>query len=147
MAAIRGIKNVTSANGIKTERVLVQPMMSGLCEALVGYFVDRDIGPMVMLAAGGVMAEAYRDRSLHMAPVDHDEAWDMIGRVNYFMAHARPRVGPPPDYDALVNTIVRLSRLADDPTVLEAEINPLIVKEGRQGVVAVDALVKLAGKA
>jgi succinyl-CoA synthetase beta subunit len=54
---------------------------------------------------------------------------------------------PAGDLDSLAQAIVALSHLADDPTVAEAEVNPLIVRPAGQGLVAVDALVKLAGKA
>jgi succinyl-CoA synthetase beta subunit len=54
---------------------------------------------------------------------------------------------PKGDLDALAQAIVALSKLAEDADVVEAEINPLIVRPAGQGVVAVDALVKLAGKA
>src|SRR5262249_10205308 len=46
---------------IRLDRVLVQPMISGMGEVLVGYRVDRDVGPLIMLAAGGVLAEIIRD--------------------------------------------------------------------------------------
>jgi acetate---CoA ligase (ADP-forming) len=51
------------------------------------------------------------------------------------------------DLDALAHAIVALSRLADDPTVIEAEINPLMVRRAGEGVVAVDALAKTTEKA
>ena len=52
------------------DRVLVQQMAKGLGEVLVGYRVDAQAGPIVMLAAGGVLTEIDRDRSLRLAPVD-----------------------------------------------------------------------------
>ncbi len=56
--------------GARVERVLVQEMATGIGEALVGYRRDAQVGPIVMLAAGGVLTEIYRDRSLRLAPVD-----------------------------------------------------------------------------
>jgi succinyl-CoA synthetase beta subunit len=50
---------------------------------------------------------------------------------------------PRGDLDALAHAIVALSRLADDPSIAEAEVNPLIVGEAGEGVAAVDALVRL----
>jgi acyl-CoA synthetase (NDP forming) len=128
------------------ERVLVQPMVSGLGEVLLGYRVDPDVGPLVMLAAGGVLAEIYRDRSLRLAPVDLDEARAMIGEVTTLKALAGYRGRPPGDLDALAQALVALSQLAttEGPAVAEAEVNPLIVRPNGQGVVAVDALVRLA---
>jgi acyl-CoA synthetase (NDP forming) len=133
--------------GTKLRRVLVQPMLPGLGEALVGYRVDRDVGPLVMVAAGGVLTEITRDRSLRMAPVDIDIAREMIAEVRGLVPLSGYRGKPKGDLDALAHAIVALSRLADDATVAEAEINPLIVRPPGEGVVAVDALVKLTGKA
>ena len=60
---------------------IVQPMVSGIGEVLVGYRVDRDVGPLIMVAAGGLHAEIFRDRSLRLAPVSLDEAHAMIAEV------------------------------------------------------------------
>jgi succinyl-CoA synthetase beta subunit len=130
----------------KVDRVLVQPMLSGLGEVLIGYRLDADVGPLVMLAAGGILAEIHRDRSLRLAPVDLAEAHAMIGEVAALKALGGYRGKPAGDLDALANTLVALSRLAViyGPAVAEAEVNPLIVRPNGEGVVAVDALVKLA---
>jgi succinyl-CoA synthetase beta subunit len=126
--------------------VLVQPMMPGLGEVLIGYRHDAEAGPMVMLAAGGVLAEIYRDRSLRLAPIDLAEAHAMIGEVASLKGLAGFRGRPTGDLDALAKALVALSLLARrlGPSVAEAEINPLIVRRKGEGVVAVDALVKMA---
>ena len=130
----------------KASRVLVQPMTAGLGEVLIGYRVDPDVGPLVMVAAGGVLAEIYRDRSLRLAPVDLATAHEMIGEVAALKALAGYRGRPPGDLEALAKALVALSQLAvmDGPAVAEAEINPLMVRGKGQGVVAVDALVKFS---
>jgi acyl-CoA synthetase (NDP forming) len=146
LAAIKAIRDGVAARrpDVPVERVLVQPMVSGLGEVLVGYRVDRDVGPLVMVAAGGVLTEIYRDRSLRLAPVDLAEAHAMIAEVTALKMLAGYRGRPAGDLAALAHAIVALSQLAlvHDPVVAEAEINPLIVQA--QGVVAVDALVWLA---
>jgi len=146
IAAIRKISADVAVRkpGAKVARVLVQPMLTGIGEALVGYRVDRDVGSLVMVAAGGVLAEIARDRSLRLAPVDLATARDMIAEVRALTPLAGYRGRPKGDLDALAQAIVALSRLADDATVAEAEINPLIVRPAGNDVVAVDALVKLA---
>ena len=133
------------AQSTKAPRVLVQPMTQGLGEVLIGYRVDADVGPLVMVAAGGVLAEIYRDRSLRLAPVDLATAHEMIGEVAALKALAGYRGKPPGDLDALANALVALSQLAvmDGPAVAEAEVNPLMVRAKGQGVVAVDALVRM----
>jgi acyl-CoA synthetase (NDP forming) len=133
--------------GVRVARVLVQPMVAGLGEVLVGYRVDRDVGPLVMVAAGGLFTEIARDRSLRLAPVDLADAREMIAEVRGLASLAGYRGRPKGDLDALALAIVALSGLADDPGIAEAEINPLIVRGAGNGVVAVDALVKLAGNA
>ena len=147
IAAIRQIQaNVAQHRpGTALDRVLVQPMVLGLGEVLVGYRVDRDVGPLVLVAAGGVFTEIYRDRSLRLAPVDLATAHEMIAQVKGLAPLAGYRGLPAGDLAALAQAIVALSRLAmmDGPAVLEAEINPLIVRPTGLGVAAVDALVKL----
>jgi acyl-CoA synthetase (NDP forming) len=127
------------------DRVLVQPMIAGLGEVLVGYRIDRDAGPLVMLAAGGIHTEIYRDRTLRLAPVDLDEAQAMIGEVQAMRMFEGVRGKPAGDLDAVAQTVVAFSQLAvlDGPPVAEAEINPLMVRRKGEGVIAVDALVRL----
>ena len=117
-------------------------MMTGLGEALVGYRVDPDVGPIVMLAAGGLLTEIYRDRSLRLAPVDLAAARAMIAEVRGLKVLAGYRGKPAGDLEALARAIVAVSELAHDSAVAEAEINPLIVRSAGEGVIAVDALVK-----
>jgi acyl-CoA synthetase (NDP forming) len=126
----------------QARRVLVQPMIAGLGEVLIGYRVDADAGPMVMLAAGGIYTEIYRDRSLRLAPVDLAIAREMIAEVRGLKALTGYRGKRAGDLDALARAVVALSRLADDSTISEAEVNPLLVRA--DGVVAVDAVVRTA---
>jgi acyl-CoA synthetase (NDP forming) len=142
IAAIKTMRDtVKQRTGITPERVLVAPMVSGIGEALIGYRVDREAGPLVMVAAGGVFTEIYRDRSLRLAPVDLPTAHAMIAEVKAFATLKGFRGKPAGDLDALARAIVALSRLAETGGVAEAEVNPLIVKT--DGVVAVDALISV----
>jgi succinyl-CoA synthetase beta subunit len=142
VAACQRIKANVAAHGHSITRVLVQPMVSGVGEVLIGYRIDPDVGPLIMVAMGGVFTEIYRDRSLRLAPVDLATAHEMIAQLRGLAILKGFRGKPAGDLDALARAIVALSRLAEDPTVLEAEINPLIVRT--QGVAAVDAVVRLA---
>ena len=147
LAAISKIRESVAARApdIRIDRVLVQPMLSGLSEVLVGYRIDRDVGPLVIVAAGGVFTEIYRDRSLRLAPIDFAIAQEMIAEVRGLAPLGGFRGKAKGDLDALAHAIVALSQFAtmNDPPVAEAEINPLLVLPAGQGVVAVDALVKL----
>jgi acyl-CoA synthetase (NDP forming) len=134
-------ENVRRHRGSAVERVLVQPMVSGIGEVLIAYRVEPEVGPLVMLAMGGVLTEIYRDRVLRLAPVDVATAREMMSELKGIRALSGFRGQPPGDLDALAHALVALSRLAADPAIVEAEINPLIVREKGHGVVAVDALV------
>jgi len=143
VAVIKTMRETVKARtGITPDRVLVAPMISGIGEALIGYRIDREVGPLVMVAAGGVFTEIYRDRSLRLAPVDLPTAHAMISEVKAFAMLKGFRGKPAGNLDALAKAIVALSRLAlqNDPAIAEAEVNPLIVRA--DGVVAVDALVR-----
>jgi acyl-CoA synthetase (NDP forming) len=141
------------AGSVRTHRpdaavsqVLVQPMTAGLGEMLLGYRVDPEAGPLVLLAAGGIYTEIYRDRSIRLAPVDLETAKDMIAELAISRVFQGFRNKPHGDMDALAHAIVAMSRLAlaKDVIVVDAEINPLIINRVGEGVVAVDALVALA---
>ena len=145
-AAMRRIADNARARGHAPSLVLVQPMTAGLGEFLLGYRVDPDAGPLVLLAAGGIYTEIYRDRSIRLAPVDLDTARSMIADLAISRIFRGYRNRPHGDMEALAGAIVALSRLAREESVqvVDAEINPLIVKPVGEGVIAVDALVALA---
>lgn len=118
-------------------------MRKGLTEVLVGYRIDPDAGPIIMLAAGGIWAEVMRDRSIRLAPVSVETAKEMIAEVKMLQTVAGLRGKAKGDLDALAVTISNLSQLAvrNELNVAEAEVNPLMVMPEGEGVLAVDALV------
>jgi acyl-CoA synthetase (NDP forming) len=129
----------------QVSKVLVQPMTSGLGEMLLGYRVDPEAGPMVLLAAGGIYTEIYRDRSIRLAPVDLAGARSMIAELSITKVFQGFRNKPHGDLEALAHAIVAMSQLAHESTVVvDAEINPLIINQVGEGVVAVDALIAIA---
>lgn len=130
-----------AAQKMGARRLLVQEMQSGLAETIVGYREDPVVGPLVLVGAGGILAELYRDYALRMAPVSETEAAEMIEQVKGLAAIRGYRNLPRGDVKALARAVSSLSRLAlaKGRPVREAEINPLMVKA--DGVVAVDALV------
>jgi acyl-CoA synthetase (NDP forming) len=127
--------------------LLAQPMEQGLAEALIGYRLDPQVGPIVTLAAGGILAEIYRDTAVRLAPTDLGTAREMIDEVKGLAPIRGYRGLPAGDLDALAAAIVALSKLAalTERPIAEAEINPILIKPRGQGVIAVDGLVRFAG--
>lgn len=131
---------------LTVEKVLVQSMVKGLGEVLVGFKRDKDIGPIVMLAAGGILTELYKDSAMRLAPVTLESAYEMIAEVKGLKALDGFRGKPKGDLKAVAETVVAFSQLAlsEEYYIEEAEMNPLIVNLQGQGVTAVDALVHIA---
>jgi acyl-CoA synthetase (NDP forming) len=124
--------------------ILVQPMVKGLAEVLLGFKRDADAGAIVMLAAGGIWAEVVRERSIRLAPVDEAQALEMIAELRALSPLQGLRGQAVGDLAALAQAIGRFSQaavLAVGDGVIEAEVNPLMVLPLGQGVCAADALV------
>ena len=137
-------KNLSErAPGIACNEALIQPMVKGLAEVLIGYRVDPEAGPIVMLAAGGIWAEVARDRSIRLAPVSIETAREMVDEVRALATVRGLRGKPKGDLEALAAAVSALSQLAVRPEfgITEAEVNPMLVMPEGQGVMAVDALV------
>jgi acetate---CoA ligase (ADP-forming) len=109
-------------------------------ELAVGIARDPDLGPLVVVGAGGVLVELIADRAVALPPVDQQTARQMIGELRVASLLAGARGAPPADTGAVVRAITGVSALAADlADHLEAlDVNPLICGPG--GAVAVDAL-------
>ena len=122
--------------------VLVQPMVTGLGEALVGFRRDNLVGPVVTVGAGGVMAEIYRDVAIRPAPISVQTAQLMLDEVKGFAFLRGYRGQPAGDLDSLACLVASVSQLAAFDAVVEAEINPVLVRA--DGVIRLDALIRLS---
>ena len=122
---------------------LLQKMETGISEIILGYRVDELVGPIVVIGSGGVLSEIYDDKSVRIAPVDFKEAKKMINEVKSLVTITGYRGLPRADINILAKAIVDMSQLASIKAIKEAEINPVLIKEGQEGVVAVDGLITL----
>ena len=129
----------------RLEGFLIQKMERGLAEVILGFRRDPLVGPTITVGLGGVLAEIYKDASTRIAPVDEREAAEMIAEVKGLAVVRGYRNLPPGDVAALARAIAAFSQLAHESyaEVVEAEINPVLVKRDGEGVVAVDGLVVL----
>ncbi len=139
----RGYDRIVGQTSTPLDGVLVQEMVPGNRELVLGLIRDAQFGPCVMLGLGGVMTEILQDTVFRVAPIDRTEAEDMTRELRSAALLGPFRGQKPVDMDALCDALTALGRLGVDvDAVAEVDVNPLIITpEGR--VVAADALVAL----
>jgi acetate---CoA ligase (ADP-forming) len=127
----------------KLNGVLVQEMVQGGVETIVGVSYDAQLGPTILFGTGGIMVEVYKDVAMRACPITPTEAHEMINEVKGAKLLQGFRGKPACDVDALADVLVKISHLAAnlDGTLAELDINPVLVLPKGQGVKAVDALV------
>ncbi len=119
-------------------RFLVQRMVGGGVEVILGGRRDPSFGPVVMFGLGGVFVEVFGDVAFRVAPLTRADAEEMIAEIRGRALLEGARGRPPADREALVEAILAFSRLlVENPDIAEIEINPLLALP--EGVVAVDA--------
>jgi acyl-CoA synthetase (NDP forming) len=123
--------------------LLVQKMIAPVAELLVGARVDPDFGPLIVVGAGGVNVELYKDVSVHLAPISEEEALAALASIRIARVLDGWRGNAPGDKKAAASGIAALSRFIADfaGEVQEAEINPFAVLEEGQGCLALDAVI------
>jgi len=125
--------------------IQVQEMIEDGQQVIVGIKRDPTYGPLVMFGLGGIYVEALADVSFRLAPLTRTHAGEMIDEVRSARLLQGLRGAPPADRDALIDTIIRISRLAaEHEEILELDVNPLMVLPAGHGAVAVDARAILA---
>lgn len=125
--------------GARIVGVLVQEMIGGGAEAIVGFKRDPAFGPMVVFGAGGMLVELVRDVQMRPTPLSLEQAFDMIERSAIHPLLAGYRGGPRLDVPALADTLVRVSLLAAGyPEIQELDLNPVKVLGEGEGCVALD---------
>ena len=128
--------------GAQPEGVLVQEMVHGGRETIVGLSRDPGFGPLVMFGLGGVFVEALRDVVFRIAPIHALDAHDMLRGIRGAAMLEGFRGAPAADVGALADVLLRVSQLATDhPEIAELDVNPLLAFPN--GVRAVDARVLL----
>ena len=118
--------------------ISVQEMIQGAKETIIGFTRDPQFGPLLMFGLGGIYVEILKDVSFRIAPIGKREALEMIREIKTYPLLRGIRGEPPTDVSALVEGILALNQMAlDFPEIIEAEINPFLVRT--KGSTAVDA--------
>jgi acetyl coenzyme A synthetase (ADP forming)-like protein len=142
--AVTTLRERVSGAGKELSAVELQREVRGGIEALVGVVGDPTFGPLVVCGLGGVQVELLRDASFRMTPVTDLDATEMIDRLRLKPLLDGYRGAPAADRDALVTLVQRVSALVEAvPELREMDLNPVKVLPAGQGVVAVDARIRV----
>jgi acetyltransferase len=133
------------APAARIDGVLVQRMVPGGVEMILGVKSDPSFGPAVVCGVGGIFVELLRDVSVRVPPIDLGEAREMIAELRGRALLGGARGRPPADVPALADAVVRLAALAAayGPRLQALDLNPLLVLPEGAGVVAVDWLIEM----
>ena len=135
-----GYRMLVAGFGLQLQRVLVQPMLEGGVEVMIGVAQEPVFGPLVVFGSGDAATEVPGDHVTRLTPLTDADAEEMIHAVP-LLAGGRDR--PPADTAALADALLRVSRLADDlPEVSELDLNPVIARP--DGVWCADVRVRIS---
>lgn len=139
------LEAVAAATDAPVEGLLVQEMISGGVEMILGFHRDPQLGPAILLGAGGVATELFNDTALRLLPLTRSDAREMLRSLKTWPLLDGYRGRARADVAALEDAILAFAAMAEqlDEALLEAEINPLFVLPEGQGVKAADAVVIL----
>ena len=150
---LRGARDVRNAMNRLEQRfhgqlsgAIVQPMVTGGTELIIGVVQEPVFGPVVVFGLGGVATEVLGDHAARLAPLTSADADDLIHSVRATPLLLGYRGQPAADLGGLRDTLLRISRLAGDlPEVAELDLNPVIARP--DGITAVDARIRVTSHA
>ncbi len=139
----KAFKQIQERMGDAFEGVLVQEMVAGKRELVVGLHREPQFGPCVMLGIGGVLTEILNDTSFRIAPFDASEAVDMADELRGKKIFQAFRGEAAVDMQSLCLCLTAVGRIGEEqPAISEIDINPLIITP-QGGLKAADALIVL----
>ncbi len=144
-AALQEMREQLSHHGYELDRVLLQRQIMGGHEALVGVVTDPTFGPLLVCGLGGVLVELLRDVRFRLTPVTDVDAREMVESLRTAALLDGYRGMPRGDKAALVQLVQQVSALVEViPELRELDLNPVKVLQPGEGVVVVDARMRLA---
>ncbi|HWG03918.1 MAG TPA: acetate--CoA ligase family protein [Beijerinckiaceae bacterium] len=133
----------------KIDGVLVQEMVEGGAEFILGMTYDEQFGPMIVLGAGGIQVELFQDSTVRLPPVTRDDVLEMLNELKISKMLDGFRGAPPLDKESLIDCCLKFSDfvVATDGHYAAIDINPLIVLPRGKGVKIADAMIVTNGSA
>jgi acetyltransferase len=130
--------------GVEIEGFLVQPMIRGGKETILGVALDPVFGPLVMFGMGGIYVEVLKDISFRLAPITDLDAAAMLRSIRAWPLLAGVRGESSVHLETVEEALLRVSRLITDfEEIVEFDVNPFIAHEDLNLCLAVDARIRL----
>ncbi len=125
--------------------VLVAPMLKVGREIIIGVTEDPQFGHALMFGLGGIFVEVLKDVTFRIIPIEEKDAWKMLREIKGYPILSGARGEPPADMKAIVDLMLRVSKLVDDlrDYIKEMDLNPVFVYPEGEGAVVVDARIIL----
>ena len=124
--------------------VLVQPMLSGGTEVMVGVTHDPLFGPLIVFGLGGLHVEILGDVRFRITPLTDRDAAEMVREIKGYRLLQGYRGHPAADVEAIEDVLLRLSRLVEEiPEISELDLNPIFALPPGQGCRVVDARIRV----
>ena len=124
--------------------VMVQRMVHGGKETIIGVVSDPMFGPLVMFGMGGIYVEVLKDVAFRIPPLTELDARELIESIKGHVILEGIRGDPPSDIDATVEALQRVSQMVvENPEIIEMDLNPLIIMPEGKGVLALDARIRV----
>jgi acyl-CoA synthetase (NDP forming) len=140
-------RGTQAAAGAAIDGVLIQPMITGGIETIVGIAHDATFGPLVGFGIGGVDVELLSDVRFRIAPLTDRDAEELLREIRGFPLLEGYRGRIPADLEALRDILLRVSTLAEElPEVAELDLNPVIALAPGKGCRVVDARVRVSAR-
>ena len=135
-------REMAATMGDAMRGAVVQPMVAGGVETIAGFVQDPAFGPLVVFGLGGTAVEVLGDAVTRLAPLTEADARAMVLGLRGSQLLLGYRGSPAVDIDALVDVVLRMSKLAEDlPEIAEADCNPLMASS--TGVAVADARLRV----
>ena len=126
------------------EGVLVQPMLTGGVEVMIGVTHDPLFGPLIAFGLGGIHVEILGDVRFRITPLTDRDAAQMVREIKGYRLLQGYRGHPAADVDAIEEVLLRVSRLVEDiPEISELDLNPIFALPPGQGCKIVDARIRV----